>query len=351
MRIDYNRYTHIKTNQGGNKLKRLTAFLLAGVTVLSLTGCVPRYADSAAVERRNTRPTTVVTQQPTDVMTGENAESTPVPTEEPIIEKPENVVFAENNTARIQMPSDTLTVTFEGKDIKPCNDSVGTLQQAYGDLFTDNSHLNFSRWVLEYAIGENQELVIHGPGGIYKSNVAVIVTFAIIIAVIAFFIGSYNHLQSMDENVDSSWAQVENQLQRRYDLIPNLAAVVKSYSEYEAQTLTDIVAMRTSGTVEGEKKADEAYTTYVNALTENYPELKADTEYQSLMTELAGTENRIAVARRDYNNAVQTLNGAIRRFPGSLIASMSGVEKREYFEVSTAAQENVDVSKLLSNDN
>lgn len=166
-----------------------------------------------------------------------------------------------------------------------------------------------------------------------NSNVAVIVTFAIIIAVIAFFIGSYNHLQSMDENVDSSWAQVENQLQRRYDLIPNLAAVVKSYSEYEAQTLTDIVAMRTSGTVEGEKKADEAYTTYVNALTENYPELKADTEYQSLMTELAGTENRIAVARRDYNNTVQTLNGAIRRFPGSLIASMSGVEKREYFEV------------------
>lgn len=185
----------------------------------------------------------------------------------------------------------------------------------------------------------------------HKADVAVIVTFAIIIAVIAFFIGSYNHLQSMDENVDSSWAQVENQLQRRYDLIPNLAAVVKSYSEYEAQTLTDIVAMRTSGTVEGEKKADEAYTTYVNALTENYPELKADTEYQSLMTELAGTENRIAVARRDYNNAVQTLNGAIRRFPGSLIASMSGVEKREYFEVSTAAQENVDVSKLLSNDN
>lgn len=184
-----------------------------------------------------------------------------------------------------------------------------------------------------------------------NSNVAVIVTFAIIIAVIGFFIGSYNHLQSMDENVDSSWAQVENQLQRRYDLIPNLAAVVKSYSEYEAQTLTDIVAMRTSGTVEGEKKADEAYTTYVNALTENYPELKADTEYQSLMTELAGTENRIAVARRDYNNAVQTLNGAIRRFPGSLIASMSGVEKREYFEVSTAAQENVDVSKLLSSDN
>lgn len=184
-----------------------------------------------------------------------------------------------------------------------------------------------------------------------NSNVAVIVTFAIIIAVIAFFIGSYNHLQSMDENVDSSWAQVENQLQRRYDLIPNLAAVVKSYSEYEAQTLTDIVAMRTSGTVEGEKKADEAYTTYVNALTENYPELKADTEYQSLMTELAGTENRIAVARRDYNNAVQTLNSAIRRFPSSLIASMSGVEKREYFEVSTAAQENVDVSKLLSSDN
>lgn len=151
-------------------MKRLTAFLLAGITVLSLTGCVPRYADTAAVERRNTRPTTVITQQPTEAMTGESAESTPVPTEEPIIEKPENVVFAENNTARIQMPSDTLTVTFEGKDIKPCNDSVGTLQQAYGDLFTDNSHLNFSRWVLEYAIGENQELVIHGPGGIYKSD-------------------------------------------------------------------------------------------------------------------------------------------------------------------------------------
>ena len=93
-------------------MKRLTAFLLAGITVLSLTGCVPRYADTAAVERRNTRPTTVITQQPTEAMTGESAESTPVPTEEPIIEKPENVVFAENNTARIQMPSDTLTVKF-----------------------------------------------------------------------------------------------------------------------------------------------------------------------------------------------------------------------------------------------
>lgn len=74
MRIDYNRYIHIKTNQGGNKLKRLTAFLLAGVTVLSLTGCVPRYADTAAVERRNTRPTTVITQQPTEAMTGERGE-------------------------------------------------------------------------------------------------------------------------------------------------------------------------------------------------------------------------------------------------------------------------------------
>ena len=120
MRTDYNKHIRLDINRGGNKLKRLTAFLLAGITVLSLTRCVQRYADTAAVERRNTRPTTVITQQPTEAMTGESAESTPVPTEEPVIEKPENVVFAENNTARIQMPSDTLTVTFEGKDIKPC---------------------------------------------------------------------------------------------------------------------------------------------------------------------------------------------------------------------------------------
>ena len=92
----------------------------------------------------------MITQQPTEAMTGESAESTPVPTEEPVIEKPENVVFAENNTARIQMPSDTLTVTFEGKDIKPCNDSVGTLQQAYGDLTGTLNYWTDSGYNIEF---------------------------------------------------------------------------------------------------------------------------------------------------------------------------------------------------------
>lgn len=139
----------------------------------------------------------------------------------------------------------------------------------------------------------------------------VLIVLAVVVVIIGSIAGTYNNLQSKDENVTNKWSQVENQLQRRYDLIPNLVAVVKQYSDYETTTFEKIVALRNEGTVESEKQADEEYKMAIKALTENYPELKAIEQYNDLMTNLEGTENRIAVARKDYNDAVTKINASI----------------------------------------
>lgn len=168
---------------------------------------------------------------------------------------------------------------------------------------------------------------------------------------LGMFVLRYNGLQVKNENVNSKWAQVENQLQRRYELIPNLVAVVKQYSDYEASTLTEVVQMRSDKGIDTETEVDSAYQDAMKEFkiqVENYPELKASEEYSNLMIELAGTDNRIAVARMDYNNAIQSLNASINTFPTNIIANMTGIRERQYFEADEAATSgSVDVNALF----
>lgn len=182
-----------------------------------------------------------------------------------------------------------------------------------------------------------------------KTKIIIASIAAILVIIVGLLGTTYNSLQRKDENVNNKWSQVENQLQRRYDLIPNLVAVVKQYSDYETTTLERIVALRQDGSVESEKQADEEYKVYVKALTENYPELKAVEQYNDLMTNLEGTENRIAVARKDYNDAVTKLNASIRTFPTNMIANMFGIGQKSYFEIDDNAKTNVNVGNLFNN--
>ncbi|CDE62186.1 lemA family protein [Fusobacterium sp. CAG:439] len=178
-------------------------------------------------------------------------------------------------------------------------------------------------------------------------NTGLIILGVLILAIIAiagFFIGTYNKLQVMDENVTANWAQVENQLKRRNDLIPNLVNTVKGYAKHENEIFTNIANARAklSGAMNtNDVKAVQQSTNELNSalsrllvVVENYPNLKADKAFTGLQDELAGTENRLAVARRDYNESVKTINTIIRTFPTSLVAAMSGVKSRDYFEIT-----------------
>ena len=171
----------------------------------------------------------------------------------------------------------------------------------------------------------------------------------IVIITFSSFIGMYNSLQVMDESVTSSWSQVENQLQRRGDLIPNLVNTVKGYASHEKEIFISVAESRSklSGAVKAgnmkEINAAEAQMTgalsRLLAIAENYPQLKADRVFINLQDELAGTENRIAVARRDYNEMVRALNSKTRVFPTNIIAGMIGIEKRDYFEADEGKKE------------
>lgn len=172
---------------------------------------------------------------------------------------------------------------------------------------------------------------------------------AVIVIIGSSFIGSYNKLQQLDESVNSNWAQIENQLQRRNDLIPNLVNTVKGYASHEKTIFTDIAEARAklSGAVQSKdvKGVNQANTQFNGALSrllaiaENYPNLKANENFIALQDEIAGTENRLAVARKDYNDSVKVINATVRTFPMSIIAGMSGIKSREYFQVEETAKE------------
>lgn len=181
-----------------------------------------------------------------------------------------------------------------------------------------------------------------GKSKVMLGGVAVIV---VILAIMC--ISTYNGLVTSEENIDSQWAQVENQLQRRFDLIPNLVNTVEGYMEHEREIFESLAAARTAygdaTNVEEQAAANDALSATLSQLlvvVENYPTLKADAQFTRLMDELAGTENRLAVARKDYNEAVQDYNEDVRRFPGSLMASMFGFEKRNYFDIEEGVAEN-----------
>lgn len=173
--------------------------------------------------------------------------------------------------------------------------------------------------------------------------IGIIVIILVVLALL--FIPKYNSLVTAEESVDSKWAQVENQLQRRYDLIPNLVESVKGYANHEKEVIASITEARAQmGSAQSPKEQAVANDALNGALSrllvvvENYPNLKADANFRQLMDELAGTENRLAVAREDYNNEVQTFNKTVKRFPGNLIAGMFGFEQKEYFKAAAGAE-------------
>jgi len=172
----------------------------------------------------------------------------------------------------------------------------------------------------------------------------------IIVLVIAGILGlwlfsGYNNLVTAEENVNGKWGQVENQLQRRGDLIGNLVETVKGYAVHEQKVFGQIADARAR--LAGAKTpADAAQATgqlegalsRLLVVVENYPNLKADANFRTLMDELAGSENRIAVARKDYNEAVQYYNTTIRRFPTVIMANILGFEAKDYFKAEEGAK-------------
>lgn len=187
-----------------------------------------------------------------------------------------------------------------------------------------------------------------------KKNKGLIITIVVIALVAIWGISSYNGLVSMEENVSNQWANVETQYQRRSDLIPNLVNTVKGYAKHESETLESVMAARSQATqvkidpsnctpqqLAAYQKAQGDVTTALGkllAITENYPDLKANQNFLELQSQLEGTENRINVARKDFNDTAKKYNTSLRRFPRNIIASMFGFEKRNYFEAEAGAE-------------
>lgn len=173
-------------------------------------------------------------------------------------------------------------------------------------------------------------------------------TLALIIVIaVSTFVGKYNGFVTAEENVDNKWAQVENQMQRRADLIPNLIETVKGYASHEQaaiDSVTEARAQMTGAKTPGDLSAADAQMTgalsRLMVVVENYPDLKANTNFLALQDSLEGTENRIAVERKTYNDEVAVFNKNIKTFPNSMIAGAFGFEKKEYFEVTEEAKEN-----------
>lgn len=186
-----------------------------------------------------------------------------------------------------------------------------------------------------------------------KKTTIILIIVAALAAVVFWGVGIYNALVTAEENVETSWAQVENQYQRRSDLVPNLVATVKGYASHEATVLENVVNARskaTQMTIDPSKATPEQLQAYqaaqgelsqalgrLLALSESYPDLKASQNFLELQSQLEGTENRIAVARNAFNEAAKQFNVRIRRFPGNIIAGMCGFEKKAYFEAEAGA--------------
>ncbi len=186
-----------------------------------------------------------------------------------------------------------------------------------------------------------------------KKGIIILISVIAVIAVIAIALtSSYNGFVDKEEAVKTAQSTISVQLQRRADLIPNFVETVKGYSDYEQSTFTAVTEARSkvaaaSGAAEQAEASaalDSAIDIWVNAVTEAYPELKADTQYIALQDELAGTENRIATARKDYNEAVEIYNKAVRRFPGKIVAGIFGFEQAERFEADESATQVPQVS-------
>lgn len=176
----------------------------------------------------------------------------------------------------------------------------------------------------------------------------------LLVGAVVWGFGVNNDLVMMEEQVNTSWSQVENQYQRRADLIPNLVAAVKGYAAHEQETLQGVVEARskaTSTTINAGNMDEQALAQFqqnqdalssalsrLMVVVERYPELKANENFKDLQSQLEGTENRIAIARKDFNEAAQGYNTAIRRFPARFVASFAGFEKRAYFQAKAGSE-------------
>lgn len=188
-----------------------------------------------------------------------------------------------------------------------------------------------------------------------KKWMMVVLVIGIVLVLVAVWgINGYNGLVAKSEEVQTALSQIDNQLQRRNDLIPNLVETVKKYAAHESEVFTQIAEARAklagATTVEGMAQADAEVANALSrllAIAENYPELKSNENFIQLQDELAGTENRIAVARRDYNEIARDYNTTIRRFPTNIIASLLGFERAGYFEASEDARQAPDVGELF----
>src|SRR3989344_786066 len=182
-------------------------------------------------------------------------------------------------------------------------------------------------------------------------NIAIILVLLFVVLPILWLWGTYNDLVTKDQKVEAQWANVESQYQRRADLIPNLVNSVRGYLTFEKDLLTEITQLRSqwqsAPTQEDKIKFGTSLDSAIGRLllvVENYPELKADRTVTQLMDELAGTENRIAVERQRYNDAVRDYNIAIRQFPSSFVANSFGFEKKLYFSAEPGSEEAPDVN-------
>ena len=194
-----------------------------------------------------------------------------------------------------------------------------------------------------------------------KKNLTLIIVLAVIVILCGFGCSNYNGLVNEEQNVDKTWADVQNQYQRRFDLIPNLVETVKGYAQHESATLQNVTNARagiapvdTTGVMQAANAALNApnpdayadamsqlksqFSIYVNAVREAYPDLKADEQFLSLKEQLEGTENRITTARGKYITAVKDYNLKVKRFPGNIFAGIFGFAEKAQFEADSQAQ-------------
>ena len=187
-----------------------------------------------------------------------------------------------------------------------------------------------------------------------KKGTIWIVVLAALAIIILWGVSVYNGLVSAEEQVESAWAQVENQYQRRADLVPILVATVKGYAAHEQETLEGVIEARakaTQITIDPTNATAEQLAAFqaaqgelsqalgrLLAVAESYPDLKANENFRDLQQQLEGTENRIAVARQLFNDEARNFNTKVRRFPNNIIASMCGFEKKPYFEAEEGAR-------------
>ena len=176
------------------------------------------------------------------------------------------------------------------------------------------------------------------------------ILLAIVVVLILFVVSTYNQLITLRNRVKDQWAQIDVQLKRRFDLIPNLVETVKGYAKHESETLENVIKARNSflnaTTPEGEMQADGELTKAISklfALTESYPDLKANTNFTELQTELQDTEDKIASARQFYNDTVMTYNNKVQTVPSNIVASLFKFKLETFFEANETERENVQV--------